>query len=384
MKMTDQGRVASLSRENEQGDMHVSERRASRAEEHHDLLSFLLPGILCNDSTVHLASSKVVAEDISKEDIENQLMSSTFTVKGDPTEACILTLAARLNDNPVHIKQLQQQYTRLAEVPFDSALKYMATLHTLPVTLLTSGDAMLTSPERQSAQRIVMVKGAPERVLRFTSLTEAEKEYWLRRAEALAAEGMRVLGLAYKPMRDDYDVDATPLLQELTSNSSGFVLHALVGILDPPRGEAIIAVQQAQEAGIAVKMITGDHPGTALAIAKQLGIENTTKVITGQELDAGIDRLQEIVLEYDVFARTTPEHKLRIVQALQARDKICSMTGDGVNDAPALKAANIGVAMGITGTEVAKDAGKMIITGTLYFLLVVALQVAAYATVLPL
>lgn len=187
---------------------------------------------------------------------------------------------------------------------------------------------------------------------------------------------MRVLGLAFKIVPDDI------VLANEMANSTEFIMAALVGIIDPPRPEAIIAVKHAQEAGITVKMITGDHPVTALAIGKTLGLKTQADrgAVTGAELDRLLESEQleafdDIVLNNDVFARTTPEHKLRIVQSLQRQGKVCSMTGDGVNDAPALKAANIGVAMGITGTEVAKDAANMIITDDNFATIVDAIRV---------
>jgi magnesium-transporting ATPase (P-type) len=183
---------------------------------------------------------------------------------------------------------------------------------------------------------------------------------------------MRVLGLCYKIVPAQ-----TNLAVEMTK-PDGFQMVALLGIMDPPRPEAIVAVQHAHEAFIVVKMITGDHPVTAVAIGRQLGLSVEHAAITGAQLDDLANDEKEfdaVVLKNDIFARTTPEHKLRIVQSLQRQGCVCSMTGDGVNDAPALKAANIGVAMGITGTEVAKDAANMIITDDNFATIVDAVRV---------
>lgn len=210
--------------------------------------------------------------------------------------------------------------------------------------------------------RVVLLKGAPEKVAKFCD--PLDYGYWTSNALNFAKEGKRVLGLAFKIVAKN-----TTLEVELHADKlKDFTMSALVGIIDPPRPEAIVAVKCAQEAGIIVKMITGDHPVTASAIGKAMGFHvNESGTITGNDLDQYLQKddlvgFDKVVLENDIFARTSPEHKLRIVQSLQRQNICCSMTGDGVNDAPALKAANIGVAMGITGTEVAKDAANMVIT----------------------
>lgn len=232
------------------------------------------------------------------------------------------------------------------------------------------------------------MKGAPEKVLSFCYAPDdtrenvvTERAYWLQQGENLGQHGMRVLGLAYRIVPGDFefgeDLDAAV---NGASAENVFTLSTLVGIIDPPRAEAIVAVGVAQSAGIVVKMITGDHPVTALAVGRQLGLQmKAGHAITGTELDQitvrSMAELDEVVIENDVFARTTPEHKLRIVESLRRQGYVCSMTGDGVNDAPALKAANIGVAMGITGTEVAKDAANMIITDDNFATIVEAIRI---------
>jgi magnesium-transporting ATPase (P-type) len=298
-----------------------------------------------------------------------------YQVEGDPTESCIFHLLLR-HFNPTQLKDWLKENPRIDEIPFDSSTKYMTTLHSLHLDpeerKYLFGDLEQVSSDTKDSQAeelVVFLKGAPEKVFQFCSskFTEQERNIWKERQQAFGSQGMRVLGLAYKRISSKEDFKSVP-------DATDFNLTCLVGIMDPPRPEAIDAIRCAQQAGITVKMITGDHPTTALAIGKQLGLQNNPTrdsdnemtSITGTQLDALLQQndekqFDEIVLANDIFARTTPEHKLRIVQSLQRQNLVCSMTGDGVNDCPALKAANIGVAMGITGTEVAKDAGKMIL-----------------------
>ena len=217
--------------------------------------------------------------------------------------------------------------------------------------------------------KVVMVKGAPEKVLSLCFSDSTSKDYWMENANKKGRNGMRVLGLAFKVVPDNFTFSGHLCnVDEMGSDAvDRFTMLSLVGIMDPPRPEAILAVGRAQRAGITVKMITGDHPVTALAIGTSLGLHTEgSVVITGTDLDRiaeaeSMEAFDYTVLHNDLYARTTPEHKLRIVESLRRQGIVCSMTGDGVNDAPALKAANIGVAMGITGTEVAKDAADMII-----------------------
>jgi len=343
----------------------------------------LLPGILCNDSTLIIGADEAACPvegtggDMEMANISDKNAASAsapeYTVDGDPTERCILDLAVTLMGAPQATKQLLNANPRLAEIPFDSATKYMATLHALTPDLsqLANGDG-----------KIVMVKGAPEAVLAFcypsptSPESTSEKASWLEKAEGLAGQGMRVLALAYRVVPASYVLgDAL-----IPSAAERFQVSCLVGIIDPPRAAAITAVAVAQSAGIVVKMITGDHPVTAQAVGSVLGLKGTRRsAVTGAELDEVMLRSMEdfdrVVLLNDVFARTTPEHKLRIVESLRRQGFVCSMTGDGVNDAPALKAANIGVAMGITGTEVAKDAANMIITDDNFATIVEAIRI---------
>ncbi|MBE0596418.1 MAG: HAD-IC family P-type ATPase, partial [Desulfuromonadales bacterium] len=239
-----------------------------------------------------------------------------------------------------------EQWPRDDVLPFESQHRFMATLH-----------------HDHAGNGFIYLKGAPERLLQMCSRQHRgdqefplEHSFWLGRMEALAADGMRVLAIAWR---------AAPAEQKelrFTDVESGMTLLGLFGIIDPPREEAITAVAQCRSAGIRVKMITGDHLITARAIARQMGIGDGEEAISGEQIEA-LDEsaLQTLVGQVDVFARAAPEHKLRLVQALQANGEVTAMTGDGVNDAPALKRSNVGVAMGIKGTEVAKEAAEMVL-----------------------
>jgi magnesium-transporting ATPase (P-type) len=202
------------------------------------------------------------------------------------------------------------------------------------------------------AGRLVHVKGAPERVLRMCGGPDYPQ--WHERAEALARQGLRVLALAERAEAGDR-IDPQAL-------EGGLTLLGLVGLIDPPRPEAIAAVSECRSAGILVKMITGDHPGTAAAISRQIGLENPDRVLTGHDIDKFNEaQLALEVVGTSVFARTSPEHKLRLVTALQASGLSVAMTGDGVNDAPALKRADVGIAMGLKGSEAAKEAADLVL-----------------------
>jgi len=183
------------------------------------------------------------------------------------------------------------------------------------------------------------------------------KAYWQEKADSIAALGQRVLAFAVKPVQSEHTV------LERTDIESTLTLLGMTGMIDPPRVEAIAAVAECHTAGIRAKMITGDHAKTATAISKQIGLQNPSKVLTGADLDGMNDAsLKEAVLECDIFARTSPEHKLRLVMALQSHGMTVAMTGDGVNDAPALKRADVGIAMGKKGSEAAKEAAELVLT----------------------
>src|SRR5271157_2583661 len=268
-----------------------------------------------------------------------------WKVEGDPTEGALYPFATKLGLN----RQAEQAASpRIDAIPFESEHKFMATLH-------KSADG----------REMLLVKGAPEVILEHCDRHQIaggqpaplDREHFMQASDRLAAQGERVLGLAWL---EDPAVNAGSLgPADLPKN---LVLLGLVGLLDPPRKEAIEAVKECHGGGIRVTMITGDHKITAAAIAKMLGIGDGKTAITGAEIEEmDSATLQERVRDVDVFARASPEHKLRLVKAIQANKQIVAMTGDGVNDAPSLKKADIGVAMGIKGTEVTKEAAGMIL-----------------------
>lgn len=280
------------------------------------------------------------------------------TVIGDPTEGAMMLAADHYGLDRV---ELQAQFPRIAEVPFSSERKRMTTIHDVQAGQV----AVLDSHQHDF---VAFTKGAPDGLIDICNSVyvhgqvEPLNDEWLRRIEItnnkLATQGLRVLGVAYKPLNRREAVDNP----EDIENDMIFV--GLVGMIDPPRPEVVQAVETARIAGIRPVMITGDHPMTALAIAQEIGIANEdARVLTGRQLaEMSEDDLREQVEQVAVFARVSPEHKLRIVQALRDNGHIVAMTGDGVNDAPALKQADIGVAMGITGTDVSKEASDMVIT----------------------
>jgi len=273
-----------------------------------------------------------------------------WTVQGDPTEGALIVAARKTGLLP---RMLDARYARVVEVPFSSERKLMTTIHT---------DA-----ERRD-RIIVTTKGAPDVLLSHcshelvgqdtTPLTDARRAEIMASNDALAAGALRTLGVAFRSLPNEPARYAT--FDEAIEQDLVFI--GLIGMIDPPRPEAREAVAQAKAAGIRPIMITGDHPKTAGIIAAELGIAATQRVVTGAELAAMTeDELSRTVRDVSVYARVNPEHKLRIVQALQRGGDIVAMTGDGVNDAPALKTADIGIAMGITGTDVSKEAADMVL-----------------------
>jgi magnesium-transporting ATPase (P-type) len=290
---------------------------------------------LCNDASLHEHAGH-------------------WQLAGDPTEGALLTLALKAGINP---PERALERPRLELIPFESEHRYMATLHAL--------DAPAAADVGQATGvHEVLLKGAPERVLEMCEWQLAadgreaplDPRPWQDAIEAQARAGRRVLALARKRL------PAGRVDLAHADVAGGMVLLGLVGIIDPPRDEAIRAVAQCRDAGIRVVMITGDHGVTASAIAAQLGMGEPLAPVTG----ADIERMDEAALraavtETRVFARASPEHKLRLVRALQASGEIVAMTGDGVNDAPALKQADVGVAMGLKGTEAAKQAGAIVL-----------------------
>jgi magnesium-transporting ATPase (P-type) len=270
-------------------------------------------------------------------DAELRQVDGAWRVEGDPMEGALVVLARKAGLDP---EAERAASPRRDEIPFDSQHRYMATLHPDP----DGGD-------------IILLKGAPERILDLCADSpDFDRAAWTARAESLAAEGQRVLGFAALPA----PAGAVQLSAETLAG--GPRLLGLIGFIDPPRPEAMAAVRDARAAGIRVVMITGDHAATAREIARQLGLAEAPEVLTGAELERLDDAaLRKAVGHVTVFARTTPEHKLRLVMALQAEGHTVAMTGDGVNDAPALKRADVGVAMGAKGTEAAKQAADMVL-----------------------
>jgi magnesium-transporting ATPase (P-type) len=301
------------------------------------LAETLRAGFLCSDTTLRKSNGK-------------------YDVIGDPTEAALVVAAAKAG---ITVKP-----QRLDEIPFESERMYMATLY------------------EDSANNILYVKGSPEVVLKMcgsrltdNGLVAINVEAVLAEADEIAGEGLRLIGMGYKILpKDQQPIEIAHL--------EGLIFLGLQGMIDPPREEAIDAVHKCRTAGIRPVMITGDHAKTAKAIAHQLGIINNgaDSVLTGEELSKmNDDELYEVVDKVSVYARVAPEHKLRIARQLQRRGQIVAMTGDGVNDAPALRAADIGIAMGITGTEVSKEAAAMILTDDNFASIVAAVEEGRHA-----
>jgi len=304
-------------------------------------------------------------------------------VVGDPTEAALVVLARK---GGLDVDAAREAWLRWAEVPFDSSRKYMATLHRPadadPAARQAAAAAGLEIPD---AGVLLFAKGAADVLGRRSSLLATRsgpvpidgdvQERLTQVHDGLAAQGLRVLAVAYRPYDDGRDLASAPRMEpeELDEHVAGLTLLALVGIVDPPRPEARAAVAEAQQAGIVVHMITGDHVGTACAIADDLGIRG--EAMLGAEVE-GLDdeELARRAGGLGVLARVSPEHKIRMVTALQSDGSVVAMTGDGVNDAPALKQADIGIAMGITGTEVSKGAARMILTDDNFATIVTAVR----------
>ena len=294
-----------------------------------------------------------------------------FHTLGDPTEGALVTAAAKMG---YWKSSLDQSFPRTAELPFDSERKRMTTIHHLD----QYDPEVLAGLDVTGHRYIAFTKGSVDGLLNISShvwvMGKAEKmdDSWQIRIEAanqsLAKKGMRVLGVAFRMLNQIPDIIQTDLEQNLT-----FV--GLFGMIDPPREEVRDAVAVTKSAGIRTVMITGDHPLTASEIARQLGISEQGRVLTGAEIEnLSFDELKSVVDEVQVFARVSPEHKLKIVQALQERGHIVSMTGDGVNDASALRKADIGVAMGITGTDVSKEASDLVLLDDNFATIVAAVQ----------
>lgn len=300
-----------------------------RTENEPVLMEVLQAGLLCNDASLEPDSSPQHKEQC--------------VVHGDPMEGALLVADLKAG---LDIESITKQFPRTDIIPFESEHKFMATLH-----------------HSHAGEAFIYLKGAPERVLEMCTSQRGDEgdqpidnDYWLGRIEEMAQQGQRVLAIAVKPANNNQ--------RDLNFNDveSGLTMLGLFGFIDPPREEAIKAVHDCANAGIRVKMITGDHGATALAIARQLKLHNVDEVLTGQDLEQlSEDELRQRVLDVDVYARVSPEHKIRLVRLLQTHGLIVAMTGDGVNDAPALKRADVGTAMGKNGTEAAKEASEMVL-----------------------
>jgi magnesium-transporting ATPase (P-type) len=287
-------------------------------------LTLVRAGLLCNDA--HLGKS-----------------GDSWTVNGDPMEGALVALAAKAGFDADHVRS---EWSRIDEIPFDARHRFMATLCHVP-----------------HGGKVIFVKGAPERILDMCAFQadgqdeiSIDRAFWAARIAGIAAHGERVLGFAMKPAPD------TAARLSFAEVEHDLVFLGIVGFIDPPRDEAVTAIAECRTAGISVKMITGDHAATAAAIARQLGLDEAPNVLTGADVDAlSDDQLGRIIDDTTVLARTSPEHKLRVVRALQAKGAVVAMTGDGVNDAPSIKQADVGIAMGHKGTEVAKEASEIVL-----------------------
>ncbi|MDX2176548.1 MAG: HAD-IC family P-type ATPase [Candidatus Sumerlaeia bacterium] len=283
-----------------------------------EVRALLEAGVLCNDAAL-------VSED------------GSYKLTGDPTEGALLVAGEKLG---VPIKSTRSGNPRVDSIPFESERQFMATLN-------RDGAGIST----------LYLKGAPEVVLARCELSGQARETVLAKVERFASGGMRVLAFACKKF------PTAPVVLDEKEHPEGMVFLGLQAMIDPPRPEAVAAIRRCHEAGITVKMITGDHKLTAQAIGRELGISTGQPAITGARLSETSDEdLADVARDNNIFARVAPEHKLRLVRALQARGNVVAMTGDGVNDAPALKQSDIGVAMGITGTAVSKEAADIVLT----------------------
>ncbi|MEX3070747.1 cation-transporting P-type ATPase [Vibrio alginolyticus] len=298
-------------------------------EQHPFFIQAIRAAVLCNDATISLRDEK-------------------WQIQGDPMEGALLIAGMKVG---IDTETETKSSPRTDLIPFESEHRFMATLH-----------------HNHQGEAFIFIKGAPEQVLEIcnrqhidqgedNNATQIDRAYWHNQIETLAKQGMRVLAIAYRP------TEYTQVELTFDDVKDNLIMLGLFGLIDPPRREAIDAIDVCKNAGIRVKMMTGDHALTAQAIATQIGLINSQKTLTGQQIDALTDEeLFNVAREVDVYARVSPEHKMRLVNTLQKHQQIVAMTGDGVNDAPALKRSDIGTAMGITGTDSAKEAAEMVLT----------------------
>ena len=339
--------------------------KAVDVREYRAALTTLWLGVLNNDSSIEITGEK-----------ESQ---QTYRIVGDPTEGALLVAASKVNAEYVEIKQA---YPRENEVPFDSDRKRMITIH--DVIQPDPNDLSPFYDEKNKDWDVIAVKGAPDIVLDLCTqyqdmndkphpMDAAAHQRILDANEAMTKDALRVLGLAYRVVEDVPDNPEDLKTDDLEKD---LVFVGLIGMIDPARTEVKPALEHARDAGIRTIMITGDYPNTAHAIAETIGmLKHGRGVMTGAQIDElSDDNLRAAINKTSVFARVSPEHKMRIVDALQANGEVVAMTGDGVNDAPAIKRADIGVAMGITGTDVAKETADMVLTDDNYASIVAAVE----------
>jgi Ca2+-transporting ATPase len=321
---------------------------------------------LCNDAQLEVS--------------EGEGEELTYRLVGDPTEGALVVAAAKAG---LWREEEEGRFPRVAEVPFDSIRKRMTTVHRVDRMRGERREETVNSPLPSpflSSDHVAFVKGAPDVILDLSThildgdqvwpLDPARREAILGHNQEMATQALRVLGVAYRPLETVPDEPTHEALEH------DLVFIGLAGMIDPARPEVMAAIEVARNAGIRTLMVTGDYPGTARAIAEEIGLLRPGgRVVTGAELEKmGDATLTAQVDRIDVFARVSPKHKVRIVEALKARDQVVAMTGDGVNDAPALKRANIGVAMGITGTDVSKETADMVLTDDNYVSIVSAVE----------
>jgi len=321
---------------------------------------FLQDGKLISPNTNNEVSTLLRIGSLCNNSGLEQDNKGSWIIVGDPTEGALLVAGEKAT---LTQKTLTEQYPRIGEIPFTSERKCMTTIH-----------------QTFEKETVAYMKGAPEIVLVKSTyfledgvekkLTNAERKNILNANEQMASSALRILAMAYRQLPSTSNEFNEKTVEE------DFVFVGLVGIIDPPREEAIEANKKCEEAGIKTVMITGDHQLTAVAVAREVGItKEDSLVLTGAELDGlSEEEFEKIVENVAVYARVSPEHKLKIVQALQKKGRIVAMTGDGVNDAPALKQADIGVAMGITGTDVSKEAANVILTDDNFATIVKAVE----------
>jgi magnesium-transporting ATPase (P-type) len=321
-----------------EGDIYIQNKLLS-IQERAAVKEIALAASLCNDAAIHHHNG-------------------VWKSEGDPMEGALLAFASKVQ--LLNFNHVRNMWHRIDEIPFDSRHRFMATLN-----------------HNSEGMACIFVKGAPEQILSMCSNQNTgdganellDIDYWTNEARRISAQGQRILAFASRTISSDH------LDLEIKDVKADFSFLGMVGLIDPPRPESITAIKQCQSAGIRVKMITGDHAGTAAAIARQIGIQNTTAVLTGGDIDEMDDsKLKQVVVETDIFARTSPEHKLRLVMALQSHGFAVAMTGDGVNDAPALKRADTGIAMGHKGSEAAKEAADLVLLDDNFVSIVAAIR----------